>query len=149
MTRGEGIDRRRFLQATFGIGTALALAKVAPWRALVEIVDQPVATRLASLLEHRRSAAVVGAEYLRGRRAGIDARRIAAAILRDLPENSARAAPASSGELKELVAARVQRDFEERNTVELRGWITSRTEARLCALVALEDERRRLDRPSA
>jgi hypothetical protein len=38
--------------------------------------------------------------------------------------------------LDTLLSAKLRRDFEQRDTVILNGWILSRTEARLCALRA-------------
>lgn len=39
--------------------------------------------------------------------------------------------------LKQILKTQRQQDFYESNTVMLEGWILSRTEARLCALLAL------------
>jgi hypothetical protein len=42
-----------------------------------------------------------------------------------------------NGHVREVIARRVREDFREGRVVRLRGWVVSRTEARLCALVAL------------
>ena len=43
----------------------------------------------------------------------------------------------NDGELRLVSRARMRRDFEEGNTVLVRGWVFSRTELRLCGLAAL------------
>jgi len=43
----------------------------------------------------------------------------------------------SQAELRRRLGRRMRRDFEEDATVCLKGWIVSRTEARLCALTVL------------
>jgi hypothetical protein len=47
-------------------------------------------------------------------------------LLEDLPEDQS--------EQNAAVAALVKKDFDEGNTIEVDGWILSRTEARQCAL---------------
>lgn len=141
MTEPRATNRRRFLQLTLGAGFALALAPLRPWRALVEITTPPLGVRLTGLLEHRRSARIVGREYLL-RRTSDDgsARALVEAITSGLPGGRDAASAASRSELQELLAARVEKDFDDELTVNLRGWIVSRTEARLCALAALEEQ---------
>jgi hypothetical protein len=46
-------------------------------------------------------------------------------------------------DLRSAIATRLRRDFEERDTVRLHGWVLGRTEARLCALCALLEDRGR------
>ena len=131
-------SRRRFLQAAFGAGFAAALVPLRPWRALIELTTPPLGLRLTELLEHRGSARVVGREYLRGASGGLSARDLVDAITSGLPGGREAASAASRSELQQLLAARVRKDFEDELTVNLRGWIVSRTEARLCALTALQ-----------
>jgi hypothetical protein len=138
MSLPRAIERRRFFQAVLGMGSAAVVAKVAPWRALVEIVNPPLSTKLVSLLEHRCSARVVGGEYLREASGEAGARGLVDAIASELEGGHDEARAASGSELRELVARRIQRDFAEDRTVKLRGWIVSHTEARLCALAAVE-----------
>ncbi|HEX2106088.1 MAG TPA: hypothetical protein VHF51_20740, partial [Solirubrobacteraceae bacterium] len=68
---------------------------------------------------------------------------LAAAVLDSLPGGPRRAAALGDDEMRRLVADRVRADFEEEETVNVCGWVLSRTEARLCALAALDDDRRR------
>lgn len=138
MSLTRAIERRRFLQAVLGVGSAAVVAKVAPWRALVEIVNPPLSTKLVSLLEHRRSALLVGGEYLRQASGEAGARALVDAIVSGREGGHDEARTASGSELRELVARRIQRDFAEDRTVKLRGWIVSCTEARLCALAVVK-----------
>ena len=93
------------------------------------------AERLRALLRNRRSARVIGAAYLETLPFRIEARGLAESIVSSL-DGGARALRANEDELRGLIARRVQQDFAEDATVCLRGWILSRTEARMCALVA-------------
>jgi len=117
----------------------VVLGPLKPWRALVEINDSPLAIRLSGLLERKRSAAAVGAEYLRHDTGDVSRSALLEAITSGHPEGREAMIAASPSELRELVFARVRRDFDEDLTVNLRGWIVSRTEARLCALTALTE----------
>ena len=117
-------------------GVAVAVAGLKPWRALIEITAPPLPGRLAALLGHRRSAGVVGREYLRVADAERTAEELLDRLVAGLPGGREAVEPASRSELHELVVAAIDRDFADERTVRLRGWIVSRTEARLCALVA-------------
>jgi hypothetical protein len=138
MSETRGTSRRRFLQAALGAGFAVALVPLRPWRALIEFTTPPLGLRLIELLEHRGSARVVGREYLRGTSGEASPRDLVDAIASDLPGGREAASAASRPELQQMLAARVRKDFADELTVNLRGWIVSRTEARLCALAALQ-----------
>ena len=84
---------------------------------------------LIALLPGRRDAAVIGREYLSAYPAESDLD----ALLRHFDEI------AGHSNLRSAIAARLRKDFEDRDTVRLRGWILARTEARLCAICALLD----------
>lgn len=93
---------------------------------------------VAARLPGRASAGRALSRLPRDRRA---ARALGRAYLAEHPEEAGRlrallarnATPLGAGELR----ARIRRDFEEVRLVRVRGWLLSRTEARLCALVAL------------
>jgi hypothetical protein len=138
MTEQRGTSRRGFLQTALGAGFAAAMLPLRPWRALIELTTPRLGLRLTELLEHRGSARVVGREYLRGTSGNPSARDLVDAISSGLPGGREAASAASRSELQEMLAARVRKDFDEELTVNLRGWIVSRTEARLCALTALQ-----------
>jgi len=132
------LDRRGFLIGALGAGAAVAFAGLRPWRALVEIRTPPLPARLTALLDHRRSAAAVGREYLsRAAGEGTEPGALAEAIAAELAGGRAAAEVASETELRVLLAEAIRRDFEAERVVSLRRWVVSRTEARLCALAAV------------
>lgn len=73
----------------------------------------------------------IGASYLRGHRDDHDADRLLVDVF---------AEPAESGsqDLFEELRARFRDDFRQERTVAVDGWLLSRTEARLCALLTLD-----------
>lgn len=76
-------------------------------------------------------AAPVGAAYLEATPDEASAEILAARLRERLPVGP-------DSELASRLLAAIRSDFERRHTVELRGWILSRTECRLSALVELE-----------
>ena len=93
-----------------------------------------LAIALVALLPDRRSAAIVGLAYLRGH--GVEppaAEAYAASLMADLT------APGQGDTaLGAAYDRRVTRDFATGETVLVRGWMLSLTEARLCALAWLD-----------
>lgn len=133
MTR---VTRRRLLVAA-GAALPAALLPLRPWRAVVEFAPAPTAAaRLAGVLGNRHSARAVGREYLRVAPAAAD--QLAGAVSAQLAEGRTTLARAGDDELCGALARCVREDFERDAVVTLGGWVISRTEARLCALVALE-----------
>ncbi len=139
MSAGTPMRRRRFIQLAIGAGSAALMARLAPWRALVEVVESPLAVRLPGLLEHRSSATAVGREYLRAVPAERGTGSLVTAIVSRLGEQRTGAQVASRAELQAMVADGVRNDFDAGLTLRLQGWIVSRTEARICALAALRE----------
>jgi hypothetical protein len=94
--------------------------------------------RLAGVLEHRESAAIIGGEYLRcvPEENNID-------VLVDLmcsPGRGEQGELMYSGDAKALraiLSSRQRDDFAHDRTIKVQGWILSATEVRLCALAAL------------
>jgi hypothetical protein len=105
------------------LGSLLGMAPAAPRPAAVP-------RALLALVRRPESARVVGRAYLGRHPEEADAARLAALLERQLRERGA-------ASLGERVARRVRQDFAEGATVHVKGWILSRTEARLCALQAL------------
>lgn len=140
MNEGPRITRRRLLIAALWAGAAsvpLGLARLRPWRVLVEIVPADAGERLAALLAHRESAAAVGSAYLRGAPDEADLVVLVGLIASDLPGGRPALRRATDDDLRHLLADRTRLDFEQERTVSVRGWILSRTEARLYGVVAL------------
>lgn len=76
-------------------------------------------------------ARAIGRAYLEGEPGERDPAQLAAR----LAESLGGGAPWS----RDDVLARVRRDYDEERVVLVRGWLLSRTEARLCALASLGD----------
>ena len=137
MTRRRGMSRRRFLVLSGSFGASIVSGCVAPggWFDSAER-SRPPAERLVGLLRHRSSARNVGEAYLESTPSEAAVDRLVEAILAGL-EDDAGALRRTRAELHDQIARRVEQDFAEEATVCLRGWILSRTEARMCALAAL------------
>jgi hypothetical protein len=84
---------------------------------------------LLRLLPARRDAVIIGRAYLDA----CPADRDLDALLRHFERLGA------ADTLRTAIAARLRKDFEDRDTVRVQGWILARTEARLCAICALLD----------
>jgi hypothetical protein len=130
--RLRGILTRRRALAILTAAGACAVGSRSPARATVGFAD--LATQspvLAALFTDRRSARAIGAAYLRtvdGAEASSE--HLTRALLGDIGTTGAR-------ELRSKIGSRIRRDFAEHEVVTVDGWMLSRTEARLCALVAL------------
>jgi hypothetical protein len=139
VTSPARITRRRLLAGACAAAVPVALAPLRPWRAIVEVAaPPPSAERLARLLAARDSARRLG----RRAAAALPAARApehAAAVLASLAGGSRRAARLDDDGMRRLVAERVRADFAKEDTVQVCGWVLSRTEARLCAVAALDD----------
>jgi len=121
------------------LGTArwLALGLVLPAPLLVAL--EPRTRAMAawrSLVRARESARAIGREYLVQEPHEADRERLLESLSAICPAEQAVSLDAS--ELARRMARGVRRDFASGRTVSLRGWQLSRSEARLCALVALE-----------
>jgi hypothetical protein len=89
---------------------------------------------LTSIMQHRRSAAVIGRSYLRTFPADASLNRLLAGLAAD---GLAKVWLGSPMRLRAAVAHRIRSDFLHRRTVKIDGWVLSLTEARLCALCTL------------
>ena len=129
-------SRRRFLRASIGSSAALVTGSIAAGWLLQGDTTTPVAARLIALLPTRDSAAAVGRAYLRITPGEADTDRLVRALVQRMP-GLATAGLATDPELRALLETRSRLDFTEGDTVRVRGWVLSRTEARACALAAL------------
>lgn len=130
------VNRRQLLLGAGAFGAAVAL-RLLPWSDAPLSGQGAVARRLPRLLGHPDSARVVGRAYLRLVPAEARPELLAKLIVEQLPEGEHTAAAVADGELRERLLDGVREDFRDGKTVELDGWLLSRTEARLCALVVL------------
>jgi hypothetical protein len=137
VSRAERVTRRQFL-----LLSAVFAVPLVPWRSLAGAAagdrgePRSTAERLAGLWRHRRSARLIGKAYLEVTPAEASARRLIDAIAEGL-EGGLAAIEADPHRLRGALAVRIRRDFEEDRTIQLEGWILSRTEARLLGLAAL------------
>ena len=94
--------------------------------------------KLLRLLEHRESAKVIGLEYLKLFPGEDNKEKLLSSIYTSLKDQSSVALnKTTSPRLNELLRTCRQKDFEKGRVVELRGWLLSVTEVRLCALAGL------------
>jgi hypothetical protein len=95
------------------------------------------AMRLADVLRHPDSAALLGRLYLDRNPQEADAAQLVTLIgaAQSPALSPVTAAPDES--LRTVLEARIRNDFINGKTVAVDGWLLSLTEARLCALVSL------------
>lgn len=134
MTRNFSEDRRLILR--LAASTAIIAATPAIWAGPARAgggCGPDLASRLAALIPHADSAARIGGRYLALTPAEADAGLLVSSILGKQEHEAA-----GDAVLRRVVGENRQRDFIDGNTVSVDGWVLSRTEARLCALVALQ-----------
>lgn len=123
------------LGLTLAAPAVVAMSALAPGRA--DATDDPMVNSLVGLFAHRDSAARLGRRYLQAFPREGDRSWLVARILDDGSAPAASPAMFASDELRRRIARRRREDFTQSETVQVEGWILSRTEARLCALAAL------------
>jgi hypothetical protein len=127
------MKRRRFLVTT-AAGAAVVAGGGTGWlvrpRTRAELLGQP---DLLHLLGDADRVRAIGRAY----RAAFPEEGTAAELTRRLLRDQGPAARLSDGLLSRRVASNVRRDFDREDTVQLGGWILSRTEARQSALYSI------------
>jgi hypothetical protein len=135
MTVPRRIRRRTFLLGAAGLGASLAWRfGPSPFRG----APLSPSERLASLLKNVDGALGVGREYLRQVPAEASPGVLTARVAERLPGGLGTIDTASDGRLRELLLSAAAEDFRDLRTMELHGWVLARTEARLCALAAVD-----------
>lgn len=138
MSSNHPLSRRRFLKTALSLG---AVGLCGPFATTARPDERGacelLATQLTRTLTQVESARAIGRHYLEVAPAEWDHRLLArllwpadAAPLQELARMDVSA-------LKQLLVTQQRRDFAAGRTVSLDGWVLSRTEARLCALLAL------------
>lgn len=94
--------------------------------------------KLIQLFNKKESAKIIGFEYFKGVSEERDRQRLVSIISSSIFKNEPVNTKISTQKLRELLCICRLRDFEEGRVTEVRGWPFSITEARLCALVALQ-----------
>lgn len=122
--------RREFLVslAAGGAGFALVIRRTGCWK------GQPLHLELTDFLTDAPSARLIGKAYLQ-----LEPDERSEERLIDLVFPALRSAqePPLRDEILAQFLASVRSDFEETRVVRIGGWLLSRTESRLCGLVAL------------
>ena len=132
------ITRRRFLRRACAIVAMLPtrLPELFAGTATSPGLD-PLASKLNVFFHDKDSARVIGREYLRIKPFEADALKLAELICAGRPERYAELNRASMGKVRSILLHQQREDFDKGGTVNVKGWILSETEARLCALTAL------------
>ena len=140
MSDASSVSRRGFVAATIA-AAALPLLSSVPWLARAsDTFSTPrarLSAQLAEILAARSSAAVVGLAYLDVCPAERHPDLLGDLIAADLDIGGLPLQSVGAERIRALAGEQVQRDFALGRTVEIDGWVLSRTEARLCALAAL------------
>jgi hypothetical protein len=128
------IDRRRLLAGTAAAAALGGIGAGRPWRRFVAFVDAPLEQRLVAIGPWSPSVRAVGEAYLRARPADGDATTLVALLRADL---GLPAGAAVDRDLRQTARQAILRDFTDRRTMRLDGWVASPTEARLAALAVV------------
>ena len=96
-----------------------------------------LATKLIACVDAKRSAEIIGLEYLRTVPAEANAEQLTSFICSRLRKPYGDLARANRKEIKSLLARQQQEDFAADRIIDVGGWVLSRSEARLYALVAI------------
>ncbi|HXR19681.1 MAG TPA: hypothetical protein VN757_07095 [Steroidobacteraceae bacterium] len=125
---------RRFVLLWIGCASGLSLMPRHVQARAHRATPDELAARLRTLLYDRAAARRLGRLYVRQVPAEDDPR-ILARLTVALPEaQQVDAIALDRTSLRHRLDARVRGDFASGTTVQLDGWVLSRTEARLCAL---------------
>ena len=96
-----------------------------------------LATTLADFLDDKTSARIVGIEYLRHYPTENDADWLADEIFLVDLDRRTEFLRVGEAERKEIINHLIREDFKRGRIVQVRGWMLSQTEVRLCAITAL------------
>lgn len=124
------LTRRRLLIAAGGLGAAVAAGPGGLLPLIERLTAADAASLLRNLVTDREGAARLGRTYL----AAHPGEARGGGLVRALAGPTG---PTSASGASSAVAARIRSDYAAGNTVVVDGWVLSRAEARLCALVAL------------
>ena len=128
-------SRRHFAKKLFGWGT---LAWLAAGNSRPSAERVPFPNALAQVFTEKASADAIGKQYLASLGGDADAKAILESVASALPVPLNKEVSVES--LRVLLNRRIKEDFRLGNTVSLKGWVVSLTEARTCAFSSLSDE---------
>lgn len=129
--------RRHVLRMLFGLGAICLLRRADIVRMVGSSADPLLSSKLTNLFHNRKSATLIGLEYLRRTPMEADGQHLTKLICSRWQERYDEIAYADTGKIKKLLLRQQREDFEKGRIVNVQGWILSETEARLCALTAL------------
>ena len=130
------LTRRGFLSMTCAI-VATGFTGLRDLFAANNESRNPLASKLVNVFQDKESAAAVGREYLRIAPVEADALKLIELICAGRPERYAELNRAGMGKVRSILLHQQREDFDKGGIVNVKGWILSETEARLCALAAL------------
>jgi hypothetical protein len=138
MNEDTVLSRRDFLKVAVVAAVSLFVREQVPGlQALQRAQQTRLPMRLAGLLTHIESAKVVGAAYLQQRAHEADVRLLLDQITSSPAAGDIALFGGPDRQLHQLLDRMIREDFGADRVVNLRGWILSETEARLCALAGL------------
>jgi hypothetical protein len=130
--------RRTFLRTLALLGAALYVRVPSVFAGTSRAsARHSLAAKLIACVEAKKSAEIVGLEYLRAFPSEGNAEQLASLIGSGLSKPSQSLARASRKEIRSLLARQQRDDFAADRIVNVGGWVLSCSEARLYALVAL------------
>ena len=127
-------DRRRFLGTAASLG-GLAVLSSFGWDLKVGSTPLPLRAALLGIVRDTEGARLIGREYLKVNPEESNPDKLVALMTHTGP--FAPGTLVDAREARNFLQQRIREDFRFRRTVELQGWVLSRTEARLCSLAAL------------
>ena len=138
MMRHTNITRRGFLIAV----AYLISSRLLPFDGNFDAFHkagkrEPLPEKLAKFYIDKKSAKVVGLAYLRSVPSEARVELLVDRICSFNGSLRGELAQADAQKIRELMLSRQRQDFEHERVVNIRGWILSETECRLCALTAL------------
>jgi hypothetical protein len=132
------VTRRHCLRMFLGLGAVLLVRRTDAFGTMTSSnTDHLLSAKLANVFYDRKSATVIGLEYLRRTPMEADVRRLTNLICSRWQGPYDDIAHADTGKVKTMLLSQQREDFEKGRIVNVQGWILSETEARLCALAAL------------
>jgi hypothetical protein len=97
----------------------------------------PLVATLANFFQDKGSAKAVGVEYLRSHPGESDAELLVDRIFAGNAQRRVEFIEAGAAARRTLLGKLIREDFEHGRMVQVRGWMLSQTEARLCAIAVL------------
>lgn len=138
MSPSTSILRRRFLTFMLWVGALGLCRPLGTWGAVrMSGVHDPGASKLAGVLACKESAAIVGREYLKQVPSEANVQLLLGVICSTWPGRGAELLDTDIEKLRDLVHQQQRDDFLHGRVVNVRGWVLSATEARLCAMRAV------------